>query len=271
MGAGLRGRPCLVHFNTWEAIYFDHDEARLRELADLAASVGVERFVLDDGWFRNRIDDRRGLGDWTPDPIKYPDGLGPLIAHVRNLGMSFGLWVEPEMANADSDLLRSHPDWIIGEPGRDQPLGRGQYVLDLSRPEVAENIFQQLDVLLRDNAIDYLKWDMNRDLTHPVSGGRWTVHRQTLAVYRLIDRVRAAHPKIQIESCASGSGGPTTASFGGRTASGPPTPTIRSSAPGSSGRSRSSSRWRSWARTWARAAATPPLARPPCGCESSPR
>ncbi len=202
----LRGKTRPVHYNGWEAIYFDHDLATLQGLADLAAEAGAERYVLDDGWFRGRPDDRSGLGDWTVDPAKYPDGLTPLVDHVRGLGMEFGLWVEPEMANADSDLLRAHPDWILGDPGRDQPLGRGQYVLDLTRAEVADNIYRQLDALLSDNAIGYLKWDMNRDLTHALSGGRAAVHNQTLAVYALMDRLRAAHPTVEIESCSSGGG-----------------------------------------------------------------
>jgi alpha-galactosidase len=206
LGGRLTAKPRPVHYNTWEAIYFDHDLDRLRRLADLAANVGVERFVLDDGWFMGRSDDHRALGDWIADRVKYPDGLTPLIDHVRSLGMSFGLWVEPEMANLDSDLLRAHPDWVLGDPGRVQPLGRHQYVLDLTRDEVADAIFRQLDVLLRDHAIDYLKWDMNRDLTHPVSAGRWAVHRQTRAAYALIDRLRLAHPAVEIESCASGGG-----------------------------------------------------------------
>jgi alpha-galactosidase len=206
LGGRLRNKPRPVNYNTWEAVYFDHDLDTMNSLADNAAAVGAERYVLDDGWFRNRPNDRSGLGDWTVDPVKYPQGLAPLIEHVRGLGMEFGLWVEPEMANADSDLLRAHPDWILGAPGRIQPLGRGQYVLDLTRSEVAEAIFAQLDALLAQNAISYLKWDMNRDLTHAVSHGRAAVRRQTLAVYALIDRLRAAHPAVEIESCASGGG-----------------------------------------------------------------
>lgn len=206
MSGRLGNKPRPVHFNTWEAVYFRHDLDELKALADSAAQVGAERFVLDDGWFRGRNDDRSSLGDWTPDLVKYPEGLGPLINHVRGLGLAFGLWVEPEMANADSDLLRQHPDWILGEPGRTQPLGRGQFVLDLTRPEVSEAIFQQLDALLTANAIAYLKWDMNRDLTHPASRGRPASHAQTLAVYALIDRLRDAHPNVEIESCASGGG-----------------------------------------------------------------
>ena len=206
LGGRLTGKPRPVHFNSWEAVYFDHDPAVLSDLIGHAAAVGAERFVLDDGWFLGRNDDRTSLGDWTPDPIKYPKGLGPLIAEVKAAGMGFGLWVEPEMANAESDLLRAHPDWVLGVADRVQPLGRGQYVLDLTRNEVRAAIFAQLDQLLSENAIDYLKWDMNRDLTHPVSGGKAAVHRQTLAVYGLIDDLRAKHPHVEIESCASGGG-----------------------------------------------------------------
>lgn len=202
----LAGKPRPVHFNTWEAIYFDHDPAVLSDLVRHAAAAGVERFVLDDGWFRGRNSDRLGLGDWTADPMKYPDGLAPLISQVEAAGMQFGLWVEPEMANADSDLLRAHPDWALGAVGRVQPLGRGQHVLDLTRQEVFDAVLAQLDALLREHAISYLKWDMNRDLTHPVSRERPVVHRQTLAVYALIDALRTKHPGVEIETCASGGG-----------------------------------------------------------------
>ncbi|HLK24019.1 MAG TPA: alpha-galactosidase [Caulobacteraceae bacterium] len=200
----LAGRPRPVNFNSWEAVYFRHDLDELKALAGAAAAVGAERFVLDDGWFLNRPDDSSGLGDWTPDPAKYPNGLAPLVDHVRGLGLEFGLWVEPEMVNADSDLVRAHPDWVLGVAGRDQPLGRGQYWLDLTRREAAENIFAQLDALLGAHPIGYLKWDLNRDQTHPASGGRPATHAQTLAGYALIDRLRAAHPHVEIEACASG-------------------------------------------------------------------
>jgi alpha-galactosidase len=206
LGERLTNKPRPVNFNTWEAVYFRHDLEELKALADAAAAVGAERYVLDDGWFKGRPNDTAGLGDWTADPVKYPNGLGPLIDHVRGLGLEFGLWVEPEMANADSDVLRAHPDWILGVADREQPLGRGQYVLDLTRPEVADHLFAQIDTLLAAHAIGYLKWDMNRDLTHPASGGRPASHRQTLALYALIDRVRATHPGVEIESCASGGG-----------------------------------------------------------------
>ncbi len=206
LGGRLAGKPRPVNFNTWEAVYFRHELAELKALADLAAEVGAERFVLDDGWFLGRDDDTTSLGDWRPDPRKYPNGLGPLIDHVRGLGLEFGLWVEPEMANAKSRLLAAHPDWTLHAGDRRQPLGRGQYVLDLTRAEVAGAIFAQLDALLAAHPIGYLKWDMNRDLTHAASLGRPASHRQTLAAYALIDALRAAHPGIEIESCASGGG-----------------------------------------------------------------
>jgi alpha-galactosidase len=204
LGGRLKDKPRPVHFNSWEAVYFNHDIEKLKELADLAAEVGVERFVLDDGWFLNRPNDRSGLGDWTADPAKYPDGLDPLIAHVRSRGMEFGLWVEPEMANADSDLLRAHPDWTLHIAGRQQPLGRGQYVLDLTRDEVWLNMYGQIDALLTKHDIGYLKWDMNRDLTHAASSGSPAGYAQVHALYTLLMKLRDAHPGVEIESCSSG-------------------------------------------------------------------
>jgi alpha-galactosidase len=198
--------PRPVHLNTWEAVYFDHDHQRLFELARVAAEVGVERFVLDDGWFHRRRHDRAGLGDWWPDPDVWPDGLGPLIDRVRSLGMEFGLWVEPEMVNPDSDLFRQHPEWVLGDRRHPPVVGRHQLVLDLGRPEVADLLFERLDRLLAGNDIAYLKWDHNRDLVAPTSGARAGVHDQTLALYRLLDRLRSAHPGVEIESCASGGG-----------------------------------------------------------------
>jgi alpha-galactosidase len=204
LGGRLNEKPRPVHFNTWEAVYFAHSQSAMMDLASHAAGVGVERFVVDDGWFIGRNDDKAGLGDWTTDFAKYPGGLAPLIEHVKSLGMEFGIWVEPEMANRNSELLRAHPDWTLGEA--EQPLGRGQYVLDLSRAEVSDAIFAQLDKLLSEHDIAYLKWDMNRDLTHAISRGRPAAHAQNRAVYALIDRVRGAHPKVEIESCSSGGG-----------------------------------------------------------------
>ena len=192
-------RPRPVHYNCWEAIYFAHDPAVLKEIASRAAALGAERFVLDDGWFRGRSDDDRALGDWTVDPIRYPDGLGPLIAHVEGLGMRFGLWVEPEMISADSALYAEHPDWVLGGAVQDQPSGRRQYVLDKAKPEVAEHIFVRLDALLTEYPIDYLKWDHNRPLVGATAA-------QARAVDRLLGRVRAAHPHVEIESCSGGGG-----------------------------------------------------------------
>lgn len=204
MGGRLKGRPRPVTFNTWEAVYYQQDTAAMIALAEQAAALGVERFVLDDGWFAGRRDDTAGLGDWRADPHKHPHGLAPLAERVRALGMEFGLWVEPESVNRDSDLFRAHPEWILQEAGRDQPVGRGQYVLDLTRPEATQAIFAQLNAIIREAKPAFLKWDFNRDLTHAASDGRPAGVAQTRAVYALIDRVRAAHPQLEIEACASG-------------------------------------------------------------------
>lgn len=190
-------RPRPVHMNCWEAVYFDHRLDQLSEIADRAAALGAERFVLDDGWFGRRDDDTTSLGDWTVDRRKWPDGLGPLISHVQGLGMTFGLWVEPEMVNAASDLCRAHPDWVLGPA--DQVTGRGQLMLDMGRAEVRDHLFAALSALLTAYPIDYLKWDHNR--LPP-----WPDMAQTTGTYALLDRLRAAHPAVEIESCASGGG-----------------------------------------------------------------
>lgn len=197
-GGQMRPRP--VHLNSWEACYFDHDEARIGALAEAAAAIGIERFVLDDGWFKGRGDDGAGLGDWTCDPEKYPDGLAPLAEKVRSLGMEFGLWVEPEMVNPDSDLYRAHPDWALQTAGRAQPTARNQLVLNLALPEVRDHLFGALDALLRGVPIAYLKWDHNRDLA-PAGGAA-----QVDGTYDLLARLRAAHPAVEIEGCAGGGG-----------------------------------------------------------------
>lgn len=199
-------RPRPVVLNTWEAVYFDHRIEKLRELADVAAQVGVERFVLDDGWFTGRRDDTAGLGDWYVDELVWPDGLSPLISHVRGLGMEFGLWVEPEMVNPDSNLYRAHPDWVLSAPGRLPLPWRHQYVLDLARPEVHDYLLERLDALLRDNDIAFLKWDHNRDILDAEHDGRAGVGAKTRALYRLLDELRRRHPEVEIESCASGGG-----------------------------------------------------------------
>lgn len=190
-------RPRPVHYNCWEATYFDHSLDTLSQIAERAAQLGAERFVLDDGWFGKRDDDTTSLGDWTIDRRKWPQGLTPLIDKVQDLGMSFGLWVEPEMVNRDSDLFRAHPDWLLGPD--DQLTGRNQYLLDIARPDVRDYLFDALDALLRDHQIDYLKWDHNRLL--PITDAA-----QADGLYALLDRLRAAHPAVEIESCASGGG-----------------------------------------------------------------
>ncbi len=191
--------PRKVHLNSWEALGFNLSEPALIALVEDAASLGIERFVLDDGWFGGRRNDRSSLGDWTVSPDVFPHGLAPLIARVHGLGMDFGLWVEPEMVSPDSDLYRAHPDWCLHHAGRDRPTMRGQLVLDMARPEVREYLFQQLDALLHGNPIAYLKWDHNRDL-FPAAPG------QAQGFYALLDRLRAAHPQVEIESCSSGGG-----------------------------------------------------------------
>jgi alpha-galactosidase len=187
-------------------VYFDHDLDRLRGLADTAAELGIERFVLDDGWFRHRRDDTAGLGDWYVDEGVWPQGLAPLVEHVTGLGLEFGLWVEPEMVNPDSDLFRAHPDWVLrADPDGPLPVPwRHQQVLDVAHPDAAAHLLERLDALLRENDIAYLKWDQNRDLVEAGAGGRPGVHAHTLAVYRLLDELRARHPRVEVESCSSG-------------------------------------------------------------------
>ena len=200
--------PRPVTLNTWEAVYFDHDLERLSRLADLGARVGAERFVLDDGWFRGRRDDHAGLGDWYVDEGVWPQGLTPLVEHVHGLGLQFGLWVEPEMINEDSDLARAHPDWILHPAERMPPRSRHQQVLDLSHPDAFAYLLERLDSLVAENDVDYLKWDHNRDLVDAVSSltGGARVHEQTLAFYALLDELKARHPGLEIESCSSGGG-----------------------------------------------------------------
>lgn len=200
-------RPRPVSFNTWEGNYFDHRLDDLKAQAEIAAELGVERFVLDDGWFQGRQNDRSSLGDWWPDKAKYPDGLGPLIGHVRGLGLEFGLWVEPEMVNPDSDLSRAHPDWALQIPGRPLITARNQLVLDMTRSDVGDYLFSRLDHLLTEHPIAYLKWDHNRDLTTAgTSDGRAAYLAQVSATYALLDRLRTKHPGVEIEACAGGGG-----------------------------------------------------------------
>ncbi|WP_112246991.1 alpha-galactosidase [Kribbella monticola] len=208
----LRARPTHpstarpVVLNTWEAVYFDLDLDKLKSLADAAAEVGAERFVLDDGWFRGRRDDHAGLGDWYVDEGIWPKGLHPLVDHVTGLGLQFGLWVEPEMVNPDSDLAREHPEWILAAGNRMPPTARHQQGLNLGIQGAYDYLLERLDSLLNEYDISYLKWDHNRDF---VDGGNQLtgtagIHEQTLAVYRLLDELKRRHPGLEIESCSSG-------------------------------------------------------------------
>jgi alpha-galactosidase len=203
-----RDRPVL--FNSWEATGFDIAQEQQRELAERAAAMGVELFVVDDGWFGARTSDRAGLGDWTPNPDRFPGGLKPLADHVHALGMQFGIWVEPEMVNPDSDLYRAHPDWVQFQPGRRRTEFRNQLVLNLARDDVREYLWEQLHGLLSAAPVDYVKWDFNRCFTDagwpgdPYPQRLWTDHVHGL--YGLLDRLRAAHPHVAFESCSGGGG-----------------------------------------------------------------
>lgn len=204
-----RIRP--VVFNSWEATGFDVGETAQRALARQAADLGCELFVLDDGWFGRRVDDRAGLGDWWVNAERFPAGLDPLIAEVHRLGMGFGLWVEPEMVNPDSDLYRAHPGWVYHFAGQEPPLMRNQLVLNLARPDVADWILGELDVLLSTHNLQFVKWDMNRPFAdagwpaEPERQGRlWFDH--VTGVYAVIDALRRKHPDVMIEACSGGGG-----------------------------------------------------------------
>ncbi|GLO61453.1 alpha-galactosidase [Vibrio sp. MACH09] len=199
-------KPRPVHLNTWEGIYFDHKPEYIMQMASEAAEMGVERFIIDDGWFVGRNGERAALGDWYLDEEKYPNGLEPVIAHVNDKGMEFGLWVEPEMVSQDSELYRNHPEWVLGLEGYHQPSGRWQYVLDLQNSDCFNYLFDRLNELLTSYRISYLKWDMNRELVQPGHNGKPAVHGQTQALYKLFDQLLAAHPEVEIESCSSGGG-----------------------------------------------------------------
>lgn len=202
----VNSQPRPIHYNTWEGIYFDHDTDTLKELASIMADVGTERFVLDDGWFKYRRNDRAGLGDWEVDYDIYPDGLKPIIEHVKSLGMEFGIWFEPEMVNPDSDLFKANPEWVLSTRGNPQIAFRNQLVLDLTRPEVFDYLFEKIDAVLSEYPdITYIKWDMNRDINHTGDAqGISAIHQQTKLVYHLIDKIKVAHPHVDIESCSSG-------------------------------------------------------------------
>ena len=199
-------KPRPLTLNMWEAVYFNHDEDGIRKIVDKAAEIGVERVVLDDGWFGSRRDDKSGLGDWVVSKEAWPNGLGPIIKYINDKGMEFGLWFEGEMVNRDSDIYRAHPDWILQEPGRIPVEGRWQQVLDLTKEGAYNHVLNQVDAVLTENNIAYIKWDHNRHLTDPISDGRPVVHKQTEAIYRLFDELKRRHPGLEIESCSSGGG-----------------------------------------------------------------
>ena len=203
-------RPIL--YNTWEATFFNIDENKLMKLATLAASLGVELFVVDDGWFKGRDNDKAGLGDWIVDPKKFPSGFKPLIDHVNKLGMMFGLWIEPEMVNPNSELYRTHPDWVYNFPNRPRSEMRNQLILNLCRDDVKEYVFNSIDYLLSENDIKFIKWDMNRHFSEPGWPGApkerqkeiWVRH--TISVYEIIDKLRFRHPDVLFECCSGGGG-----------------------------------------------------------------
>ncbi|MEI7770608.1 MAG: alpha-galactosidase, partial [Chloroflexales bacterium] len=200
-----------VLYNSWEATEFDVDEASQVELARLAAAMGVELFVMDDGWFHGRNHDRAGLGDWWPDAKKFPRGLAPLIAQVHALGMQFGLWVEPEMVNPDSDLYRAHPDWVIHFPTRARSEARNQLILNVARADVQAYLIGQLDKLLAEHKIAFIKWDMNRNVSEPgwpdAPGDQrelWV--RYVRGLYHIWGTLRERHPQVIWQSCSGGGG-----------------------------------------------------------------
>ncbi len=203
-----RERPILL--NNWEAMTFNFNENSILSLAEVAAKLGVELFVMDDGWFGQRNNEKAGLGDWRVNQKKLPNGLLGISQRIHQLGMLFGLWIEPEMVNKDSDLYREHPDWILHHPKHSQSQGRHQYTLDLSREEVYQNIYQQLHDLLANHGIDYIKWDMNRYMTeaysyHATKEHQGAIfHRYILNLYRLYETLTSEFPHILFESCSSG-------------------------------------------------------------------
>lgn len=203
-------RPVLI--NNWEATYFDFNEDKLVSIAETAHDVGIELFVLDDGWFGERNNDHAGLGDWSVNKQRLPHGIGSLAARIRKIGLKFGLWFEPEMINKDSQLYREHPDWLIHTPQRQDHHGRNQFVLNFSMPAVVDNIFNQMSAIIDESKLDYIKWDMNRPLTDvydshlDFSQQGEVFHRYVLGVYRLYDMLTTKYPNVLFESCSSGGG-----------------------------------------------------------------
>ncbi len=203
---------CPVLINNWEATMIDFDEEQLMTIAEKAKALGVEMFVMDDGWFGRRTDEYRGLGDWQCNLMKIPSGIAGLSKRTHKLGMKFGIWIEPEMVNEDSRLYEEHPDWCICIPGRKPTRQRYQLVLDFTRDEVIDEIFNQLYAEFKDAEIDYVKWDMNRSMTErfsqqlPAERQGEVCHRYVLGVYKLMQRLTDAFPQIRLEGCCGGGG-----------------------------------------------------------------
>ncbi len=205
-----RTRPVLV--NNWEATYFNFDSEKLLAIARDAAACGIEMLVMDDGWFGTRNDDRSSLGDWFVNEEKLPGGLSPLVERINALGLKFGIWFEPEMISPKSRLYDAHPDWALGTPGRDKSVARSQYVLDMTRPDVRDYLFETISNVLSSANIEYVKWDFNRNLTEAASAtlpperqGE-VMHRYVLGLYDLLERITAAYPHLLLEGCSSGGG-----------------------------------------------------------------
>ncbi|WP_322925295.1 alpha-galactosidase [Paenibacillus campi] len=203
-------RPILI--NNWEATYFDFDAPKIKQIAAAGKELGIELFVLDDGWFGHRDDDRSSLGDWVEDRRKLPEGLSKLAQHIVDTGMQFGLWFEPEMISPDSDLYRAHPDWCLHVPDRSRTMGREQLILDLSRADVCDYIVDSISKVLSSAPITYVKWDMNRNMTEigsallPGERQRETAHRYMLGLYNVLERITTAFPHVLFESCSGGGG-----------------------------------------------------------------
>lgn len=206
----FRDRPRPILINNWEATYFDFDQEKILTIARTAKELGVELFVLDDGWFGERNNSKSSLGDWYPNLDKLPEGITGIARKIEDLGMNFGLWFEPEMVNKDSSLYRAHPEWVLAAPGRTSCHGRNQYVLDFSKKEVVDYIYGMMTKILDEAPVSYIKWDMNRCMSEVYSAGTpakyqgQVMHRYILGVYDLYDRLTKRYPKILFESCASG-------------------------------------------------------------------
>ncbi|MDT2757214.1 alpha-galactosidase [Enterococcus asini] len=206
--------PRPIVFNNWEATYFDFTADSLLDLAKTGKDLGMECFVVDDGWFAQRDSDRTSLGDWYPDSRKFPQGLGHFAKEIHNLDLQLGIWFEPEMVSPDSKLYQAHPEWVVGHPFERRSVGRGQYVLDFANPAVVENIYQQMEKIILETKLDYIKWDMNRNITEAYSPYLAEIgrpqseffHRYILGVYALYEKILQRFPNVLIEGCAGGGG-----------------------------------------------------------------